>query len=1004
MNSKQIVLISGFILFSVVGAFSQASFSADQMNSEFNRGMELFAKEKYPAAIRFFDLYLQDQASTDLIMRSEAEYYGAISALRLFNPDSEYRIIKYILNYPESPRINDARLALADYFYQNRNYRKAAFYYESVNRQELEDARLAEYFFRYGYSLYSRGERPRALLMFSEIKDVDTEYTAPAIYYYSHIAYEQEMYETAYEGFVRLQDDETFGPIVPFYIVQILYLKKDYDGILAVAPDLIKSSPKERTIELYRFIGDAYFNKDMFKEALPYLESYRAEARASAREDKYQLGFCYYKTGGLDNAIKVLLEIGARNDILSQNVWFLLGDCYLQKDDKKRSQFAFGEAAKMNFDSKLREEALFNYARLTYETSNSPFGEAIAAFQQYIDLYPGSDKVGEAYNYLVATFMQIRNYRSALAALDKISIKNDKMEEAYQKVTFFRGLEYFKNNEIEPALAMFDKSLEFQRYSREIRARTLYWRGETRYRLGQFSLARDDYETFMGIPGSRQLTENNLVRYNLAYTYFNLDDYTNALTHFRTFETEATVPGADVLTDARCRIADCYYITTQYKEAISYYDRVIEFGKTDADYAMFQKAFALGLMNNQRGKAELLTTLVSRHPNSALVPNAYFERGRAYVVMEDFKRGEADFNTVIRSYTTSPFVPRAIVQLGLLYYNQGDNQRAVAEFRNVIENYPSTPEARNAMTGLRNAYVDMNDVEAYFAYIRTLGGYGDINLAEKDSLLYISGENLYMSGRCDRATEVFRNYLNEFRNGSFRLNAQFYLAECLNSTGNQNEALKLYQEILTVPNTPFTEQSLINASSILFGREDFSTAFSYYERLENAATTQSTRLTAMRGQLRSAWQAGDAQSAIRAANKIGQAANMPDELAKEATFIRAKARYSLNEFDEALTDFRRVSSEVTTAEGAESKYRVAEILYKKGMIGESEKIVTEFINMNTPHQYWMARIFLLLADISIEKGDTLQARATLQSLNEYYSADDDGILDEVRAKLASLDN
>jgi len=372
--------------------------------------------------------------------------------------------------------------------------------------------------------------------------------------------------------------------------------------------------------------------------------------------------------------------------------------------------------------------------------------------------------------------------------------------------------------------------------------------------------------------------------------------------------------------------------------------------------------------------------------------------------MEDFKRGEADFNTVIRSYTTSPFVPRAIVQLGLLYYNQGDNQRAVAEFRNVIENYRSTPEARNAMTGLRNAYVDMNDVEAYFAYIRTLGGYGDINLAEKDSLLYISGENLYMSGRCDRATEVFRSYLNEFRNGSFRLNAQFYLAECLNSTGNQNEALKLYQEIIEVPNTPFTEQSLINASSILYGREDFSTAFSYYERLENVASTQSTRLTAMRGQLRSAWQTGDAQSAIRAANKIGQAANMPDELAREATFIRAKARYSLNEFDEALTDFRRVSSEVTTAEGAESKYRVAEILYKKGMNGESEKIVTEFINMNTPHQYWMARIFLLLADISIEKGDTLQARATLQSLNEYYSADDDGILDEVRAKLASLDN
>jgi TolA-binding protein len=51
----------------------------------------------------------------------------------------------------------------------------------------------------------------------------------------------------------------------------------------------------------------------------------------------------------------------------------------------------------------------------------------------------------------------------------------------------------------------------------------------------------------------------------------------------------------------------------------------------------------------------------------------------------------------------------------------------------------------------------------------------------------------------------------------------------------------------------------------------------------------------------------------------------------------------------------------------------------------------------------MAKMFLLLADISIRKGDTLQARATLQSLKEYYTTDNDGILDEVKEKMASLD-
>ena len=48
--------------------------------------------------------------------------------------------------------------------------------------------------------------------------------------------------------------------------------------------------------------------------------------------------------------------------------------------------------------------------------------------------------------------------------------------------------------------------------------------------------------------------------------------------------------------------------------------------------------------------------------------------------------------------------------------------------------------------------------------------------------------------------------------------------------------------------------------------------------------------------------------------------------------MSAKANYSLNNFDEALRDFRKVGKEVTSIEGAESKYRVAELLYKKDLI------------------------------------------------------------------------
>ena len=999
-NSFLIIL---FFCFSMKGVNGQVPFVTKETGSEYNRGLELFNKEKYPAAIRLFDSFVKNGDKSNPLLISDAEYYSSLAAIKLFNSDAEYRMLIYIYSHPESPHINDARLELADYFYQNKNYRKAAGYYESVNRQELKSDKLAEYFFRFGYSLYIKGDQSKALLMFSEIKDIDTEYTPPAVYYFSQIAYEQKMYETALEGFMKLKDDETFGGVVPFYIVQILYLKKDYDGILSMAPDLLKSAGKSRSVELYRFIGDAYYSKENYKEALPYLEKYSTDAKASGREDKYELGYCYYKTGELDKAIKLFLEVDAKSDLLSQNVWNILGDCYMQKGDKVRARLAFGQASVLNFDKKIKEESLFNFAKLTYETAYAPFGEAIAAFQEYIDLYPGSKRIQEVYDYLVGTFMQIKNYKAALAALDKLGNKDSRLEEAYQKVAFFRGLELFKNLEMEASIDMFDKSLKYDKYNRQIRARAIYWRAEANYRLGHYDLAKEDYELFVGLPGSSLLSEFNLIKYNLGYTFFNQKEYPAALSNFKTFESGNTNSKPEVTADVRNRIADCFYIETNYTSAITYYDKVIDYGSLDADYAMFQKGFCLGLMNNMRGKIDVMTSLQLKYPSSSYIPNAIFERGRAYLVLEDFKKGETDFNTILSNYPGSTFVPRSMVQLGLLYYNIGENDKAIAEYKKVIENFKSTPEARDAMTGLRNTYVDMNEVDAYFTYVKTLEGYGDVNLAQKDSLLYTSGENLFMAGKYDKATDVLNNYLKEFPEGSFRQNAQYYLAESLRTQGNKEDALKLYIAVSDQPNNQFLEQSLIEASSILYDKEDYTTALEYYEKLEKVSSNDANSLLALKGELSSAYQAGDAQKTITAAVKINNYPNIPEELTREATFLSAKANYSLNNFDEALRDFRKVGTEVTSVEGAESKYRVAELLYKKDRQAEAEKTITEFIDQKTPHQYWMAKVFLLLADISIKKGDSLQARATLQSLKDNYSVDSDGILDEVKAKLSLLD-
>ncbi len=115
----------------------------------------------------------------------------------------------------------------------------------------LTRRRLPVYFFKLGYSLMMRGENPRAMSMFSEIKDIDTDYSAPATYYFAHLAYADKKYLTAMDGFTNYATTNHLVPVVPFILSRFSTCKKITIRYLQWPRDFMSSAGKEREIELY---------------------------------------------------------------------------------------------------------------------------------------------------------------------------------------------------------------------------------------------------------------------------------------------------------------------------------------------------------------------------------------------------------------------------------------------------------------------------------------------------------------------------------------------------------------------------------------------------------------------------------------------------------------------------------------------------------------------------------------------------------------------------------
>ena len=95
--------------------------------------------------------------------------------------------------------------------------------------------------------------------------------------------------------------------------------------------------------------------------------------------------------------------------------------------------------------------------------------------------------------------MTTRNYRDAITSIEKIKIKSPSVREAYQRVTYFRGLELFNDANYRGAIEFFTKSLENSTFNASYKAQAQYWKAEANYRLGQYQHAIDGFTVFQAL-------------------------------------------------------------------------------------------------------------------------------------------------------------------------------------------------------------------------------------------------------------------------------------------------------------------------------------------------------------------------------------------------------------------------------------------------------------------------------------------------------------------------
>ena len=913
----------------------------------------------------------------------------------------------YLQAYPYTTYADEVNFMQGVLQVEKGHYKQSLKILEQVEAKALSRPHQTDYSFYRGYAYLMMQEYQRASVYFGQLGKADNRYATRGNYYYAYCMYKMDKYDKALPALLELENDPVYDRTVPYYIVQIYYAQKNYEEAGARAELLLREHPDSPNKgELHRILGEMHYAKKEYSDAVEHLRAYQKNAKEQKEEllrsDMYMLGCAEYELGEYEAAVKSLKQVKQEKDVLSESACLTMGNAYVQLKQPEQAKLSYQAAAGYQLTPEVTEEASYNYALCTYQSS-SALGEAVRAFNDFLHRFPNSKYENRVYQLLSDALMQSKNYADAIATLDSIEQPTPKMLETKQYLRYQLGADHFLQGKMQASVDWTTEVIKHNGESSKYTSEAYYLRAEANYRLRNYAACENDLKAFFTYPDANQSANYAMANYLAGYCAFSQGQYAIARDAFSRYIDEAKATEA-TYADALNRIGDCWFNDRQFQQAITYYAQVSQLQSAGTDYALFQRGYALGLQHKYADKISVLSELVKRYPKSDYADDGIYEIARAQLQMDDERSAIATYEQLLTTYPHSTLARKASLERAMLFRNLHENEQAIAAYRQTITKYPATEEAYTALDALQAMYVETGKVDEYVAYTKELAKMNMNVTTQEDSLLYASAEMQYMQADYQKASLSLSNYITMYcAGGRYCTTARYYLADSYYRLGKSSEALAQYMVLAEMNANPYQEEATTRVAEICFDKGDYACALEAFYRMHALASSRENTTIARLGILRCTQRLARHQATIDIAEQILADQPVDDETRNEALFCRAKAYIGLGDWLKAQPDLAALASDVRTAQGAEAKYLLAQSYFEMQLLNEPEDEIMSFTQMKTQQQYWLARALILLSDINRERGELFQARQYLLVLQQNYTATGDDIPALIAARIAQLD-
>lgn len=971
MNSKKVILAS-LISFYGISEAQQSQYFTQKEDYQFGLAENLYNTKVYNASQYEYSSQYFYNKSLSNSRKEAALFFSNVIGVILQQQYAEEGLNAFMKEYPKSAYFAQANGPLADYYLGKKDFEKALQALQNVNQYQLSKEENTQYIMKLGYAKFMTGDSAGAIEALEESFKTADETSKPAIaYMLGHLYYADKQNENAFVYFDQIKNNEEYAHLVKPYYVQMYYNQKKYDLAISEGNDILNTGKTTAyDTEIHKIVGESYFMKGDYQSAYPHLKLFLDKEQSPSESDLYEMGFVSSQVGKNAEAVGYYNQLINSNSPLAQNAYYQLGNAYLQNNQKQEALSAYRNASQMNYDAKVQQLALEQYAKLGYELGN-PFENSSKVIQRYLDKYPKSTKTQEMRSLLVKSYLYSGDYKATLDALAKLDQKTNETKKIEQEVSYLLGSEEFNKGNFDAAESYFKRSLQYN-LNKDFYKKAQYWLGQTYYQKGDYKSAIAAYtklenETADGFPEREQLD------YDLGYAYFKSKDFTSAQEYFKEY---LRFPKQEYKADAELRLADTYYANNQLNEALDIYNKA----ENASDYTLYQKALALGFKGDTVAKISELKTLISKYPNSEYVDDASYEIATAYAQNDDFDQSNSYFDKVVKCSPDKDLVANSQIYRAQNYIDQNLNDKAIAEFRQLANQYKNTAYADKIVAAAKPAFVKNGDVAGYEQFAKGLNV--NVSGTEISEINLNLAQDSFSKKDYTKAVSYYEKYLDQSPSGDNLFKAQYELGESYYQLKQTDKALLPLQNVADFQND-YQQEAQVRLAQIYLSQDKVADAKKYLEQNANSTNVTIKNFASIELMKIYADEKNFAEAEKYANAVIANTKNSAATL-EQAKVIKARSLMQQGKDKDAQTAYTALEKSSNTEVAAEALYAKAFYQNKGKAFKTSNETIFKLANNYASEEYWGAKALVIMAKNYLALKDNYQASYTVDEIINNY--------------------